>query len=221
MANKKIPEKDTFNLKLAHFMADDYLRMADRSIKAIPQRQKDEKTASICLAISSLAFAMEIYLKSILFSIDERTEGGHDLAKLWKRLPAPIKDWLSQNFVDNFDSENEKWTYIVFFSPHLRGLDIPTKIKMPDFTAYGIIKGHRDAFRMGRYAFERPPGRKLKTIIYNLNGLKILSWLIRELAHHSAKAVEEAKKSGEGEDLGAKISVTVKFPENIGPFPTL
>lgn len=80
---------------------------------------------------------------------------------------------------------------------------------------------HRDAFRMGRYAFERPPGRKLKTIIYNLNGLKILSWLIRELVDHSAKAVEEAKKSGEGKNSGGKVRVTVNFPENIGPFPTL
>jgi len=220
MTNKKITEKDTFNLKLAHLMADEYMRLADRSIKTASQQEKVERMASICLAISLLAFAMEIYMKSILYSVDNRTEGGHDLARLWKRLPSPLKHWLSDSFDKNFDSENETWRSFLLTSPQLRG-KATKKVKLPEFTAYGMIKGHRNAFREGRYAYERPPGQKLKNILYNLNGLKILSWLIRELALLTSETVEDVRKKNEMEKIDKKIEIEIKIPKSIRPFPSL
>lgn len=90
MAQKQKNGK-SFNLPRALYMADSYMRMADREISQLQSLGKSESqnmvTGSRCLVISSFAFSIEIYFKSILFCIDEVPRKGHNLVDLWNELP--------------------------------------------------------------------------------------------------------------------------------------
>jgi len=232
MVNKKkkksIPAGTTFNIELAHLMADEYMRMADRLIKAVPEQQKNGNNASIYIAISSLAFAIEVHFKSILFTCMKGPEDGHNLEELWNSLPKPIQNWLSEVFDENFDTENKKWGVIFSFSPpsaeliadpNFKGLYKVTKVQTPTNTALGMIQGHRIAFQQGRYAYERPPAPNLKRILYNLDGLQLLAWLTRAMAIQLYEDFKLARKTGKIKVSGYQRSVVLDFPENIEKFP--
>lgn len=236
MGRKKKPnkssEKKTFNIELAHLMADEYMRMADRLIKKVPTLEKIDKqenpesSASIYIAISSLAFAIEVHFKSLLYTLKKGTRDGHNLAMLWNSLPKDIQTWLSEVFDQNFDSESKKWAYIVSWSPphtpmkpgEKRAYNM-IKIKTPENSAFGMIKGHRNAFQQGRYAYESPPAPKLKAIMYNLDGLQLLAWLTRGLAIHLHKEFELARKTGKIKEKGDHLSLEFNLPKSIQKFP--
>lgn len=238
---RKKGQKKTFNIELAHLMADEYMRMADRAIKKMPKEGKTakrriidnqkglESSACIYIAISALAFAIEIHFKSILFTIKKGAQEGHDLEQLWKSLPKPIQTWISEVFDNNFDSETKKWAFILSFSPPSPNLfttnppkkvkATPSEIQIPNSTAFGMIKGHCIAFQQGRYAYERPPAPKLKHILYNLDGLQLLAWLTRALAIQTHKEFALARKTGKIKDLGDTMSVEINFPKSVEKFP--
>lgn len=212
-------------------MADEYMRLADRLIKKVPTNEKTDKqdhhqrSASIYVAISSLAFAIEVHLKSILYTNKKGTAEGHDLERLWNALPEPIQTWLSEVFDQNFDSENQKWNYNIIFSPLTskpRPIFIykPIKLQFPENTALGMIQGHRTSFQQGRYAYELPLVPKLKYIYYNLEGLQLLAWLTRALAIQVHNEFELAKKTNKIKDLGDHLSVTINFPRHVEKFPS-
>jgi hypothetical protein len=216
--------KEKFDLDSALYIADNYMRLADRAIKdyeIVKLKEENGTRGPVLVAISSLAFALEIYLKSILFCLDERTSKGHDLEKLWHQLDKNIKHWLTLNFENNYKPTGANWHIMLIFSPYLRGESKNVKINIPGKTAFDMIKGHRNAFSIGRYGYELPPPPKLKPVLHDVNGLQILSCLTRGLAYHLEKELTNAKKALIGKKRGGRIEHPYEFPTDyIDKFPS-
>jgi hypothetical protein len=190
------------------------MRMADREVNELfyslsGSEFKQRTTGSKCIVISSFAFSLEIYFKTILFCADEQARGGHNLENLWNELPDGIQTWLTTNFDNNYKSTGKDWSVMLLFSPNLRGTSKKATFTTPDTTAFGMIKGHRNAFSVGRYGYEEPESQKIKPILYNINGLQILSWLTRSLAYHVSKELEAAKEAQKGEIGHHTASITL------------
>lgn len=207
----------------ALYMADSYMKMADREVNELfyflsGSEFEGKTTGSKCLIISSFAFSLEIYFKSILFCVDEQTRIGHDLEILWDELPSGIQEWLTTNFDNNYKSSGKDWSVMILVSPNLRGKSKSAKIKTPGSTALDIIKGHRNAFSVGRYGYEQPAPPKIKPILYNIEGLQILAWLTRGLAYHVMKKLVSAKEAKKGE--GGHLTASINLPSGqIERFP--
>lgn len=216
MSNKKKSSQQPFNLELAFATADQYLITADHLKKKAPKKSQNEKKASDYVTISNLAFAIEIYLKAISYMMEGYTKGGHDLAALWKQLPKELRNYLSHNFEKLFDSENEQWTIDLAFGRVTSESKI-SSFKTHELSAEGIIKTHRLAFDIGRYAYEHPHGNETRSILYNINGLVTLSWLLRGTAHHFLKILIRESKEGK---LDGTREVNFDFPKTIIKFPS-
>jgi len=211
----------SYNQKLANLMADEYLKLADRSMKLISDQKDLEQTSSICIALTYFAFAIETYLKSILFSISGKSERGHDLTKLWDKLDVLPKTWISENFDHFFDSDNETWNTLMIPGLIEPGKEISLQYKTQKNTAKGMITEHKLAFITARYGYERPGINQIKKITYNLNGLRILSWLLREIAISTEQDFDKAIKKLKAKKKQDKLIVKGTLPKKIRPFPTL
>lgn len=128
-------------------------------------------------------------------------------------------NYLTENFDNNYKSNGKDWAFMVLFSPSLRGAAEQRNIKVPESSAFGIIKGHSLAFQVGRYGYELPPPPKLKPILYNIEGLQILSWITRALAYNTYEKLQEAKKANKGKE--GLHSAKIPFPSgSIEKFPS-
>jgi hypothetical protein len=198
-----------FNLPSGLYLADNYMRMADRATKDI-ERNDSGDSGPICLAISSFAFALEIYFKSIVFAGEEKALKGHDLMCLWDSLPDAVRGWLSENFDRNYRSTGKDWSALFLFSIGLRGTSDVSTLAIPGASARDMVYGHRLAFTVGRYGYELPPASQLKPILYNISGLQLLAWLSRVLAYHF---FEELRALSARDDQGGQPQrATIRLP---------
>lgn len=209
---------ERFNLEMAHYMVDEYLKMASYSHENVSQKKGVENSGSIALAISNYAFAIEILLKALIFTQKEAIFEGHDLAFLWNQQNQETKEWISKQFDLNFDKENETWSVLAIFAPQKAGWKQNLNFKTRENSAVGMIKSHKLAFEHGRYAYEQPSGGKIKGIQFNLNGLRLLATIIRGVSLHLY--IEKKIKGGSMSlNHGEKTTFKIKFPTSLSPLP--
>lgn len=219
MAHQEQSQTSRFDLTRGLYLADNYMRMADRAVRDVSALDKSEAAGDtsgpICLAISSFAFALEIYFKSIVFAGEERALRGHDLERLWNQLPDAARGWLSDNFDRNYESTGEDWSVLLLFDAFRLDPSARARDQTPGASARDVVYGHRQAFTVGRYGYELPPPSKLKPILFNIPGLQVLSWLTRALAYHFAeqRQILSQTKGGSVE----RHTVTFRLPG--GPIP--
>jgi len=89
-----------------------------------------------------LAFAVELLLKTLHQQAFNKREHGHDLWKLYNRLPLPIKNALLAEFVDGASEFDQA------VDAHHAFMGVPPP-GMED-----LIRGGKDAFALLRYAYE-------------------------------------------------------------------
>jgi hypothetical protein len=209
----------SLNLASALYVADNYMRMADRAVKDLSSvgsaGSGQDKLGPVCLAISSFAFALEIYFKTIIFVVEGRAVQGHDLEHLWKKLPHATSKWIEINFDRNHASTGKDWNVLLMRSPYAT-TNSEARVVVPGASARDIVYGHRSAFTFGRYGYEEPP--TLKGVPHNIPGLQLLCWLVRALACHLVSELRVAsatKKEGGGEH-GVSLSLpsgpVTRFP---------
>lgn len=71
-----------------------------------------------------------------------------------------------------------------------------------------MIEGHRLAFKVARYGYELSSALKLKHILYNIEGLQILSLFTRALAYNTFEKLQEAKEAKKGEKGPHSVKIT-------------
>lgn len=211
---RRVNKKYRFREKSALFIADSYKRSGDRAYSRLQHLTdtefKTEYNSAVYVIISSFAFSIEVYLKTIVFCLNETPLTGHDLAKLWNQLPKSVQNWLNNNFKRNFQSTGKDWKIHIIFDELPPDQIVENRVKVPDGTAHGMIKGHRDAFQVGRYAFELPEKYKTKPVIYCLPGINLLSQLTRGLAYHIFTERQKLINTSTGESQG-----TISFPNSV------
>ena len=200
MARQKQPKGVKFDLSTALYTADSYMIMADRAVSELRILKTSDlsgnEISSAYLAISSFAFSLEIYLKSVTFALDERCIHGHDLELIWGKLEPSIREWLDDGFKYNYESDGKDWSAALSWNP-FSGASPRGTFQTPNSSAAGIIEGHRRAFEIGRYGYEIPPPPDVKIVMHNIPGLQLLCWLARKLAYHCVekrRAAMEAVK---------------------------
>jgi hypothetical protein len=105
-------------------------------------RQSEGPPRRIFAEGAVLAFAVELMLKTLHQQAFNKKEHGHEIWKLYRKLPIPIKDALKTEFVDgasNFDRA---------IDAHYISMGV-TPPGMED-----LLKGGNDAFALLRYAYE-------------------------------------------------------------------
>jgi hypothetical protein len=176
MSRGKRPKGASFDLNIALYMADNYMRTADRAVKELPPEGVSERQTTsagpLYLAISSLSFSLEIYFKAIVFAAQERTLEGHDLERLWGALPEAAQTWLSQNFDRNYVPTGRDWSIHLRWSPFLTGTSHEADVRTPGLSALDMVKGHCLVFTVARYGYELPAASRLDLILYNVPGLQ-------------------------------------------------
>lgn len=200
-----------FNLQGALYTADSYMRLAHQATNDLSKQDDSSKRCGpILLAISSLAFALEVYFKAIIYSTKQKIAVGHDLDELWNELPEVVREWLTKNFEDNYKSKGENWGTILMRAPSSSDSNI-IKAESPGFTAPDIIKGHRLAFTIARYGYELTP--ELRAVSYNIDGLRLLSWLTRRMAIDVTEARISLEKSSK--DKSGTRSISIPQPSGV------
>lgn len=214
MTQNKQSQTPRFNLTCGLYLADSYMRIADRANSDVSALDSNaapvDRSGPVCLAISSFAFALEIYFKSIVFALEERALKGHDLERLWDRLPDVVRGWLGDNFESNYKSTGKDWSVLLLFGSFRAGPSAQTRVKTPGASARDVIYGHRHAFAVGRYGYELPPPSKLKPILHNIGGLQLLSWLTRALAYHVAEKRRSLSETNKGS--GERHTISFRLP---------
>ena len=216
MAYKKPNETHSLNLPVGLYLADNYMQMADRAIKNLAAGEAPEG-GPVFLAISSFAFAVEVYFKSIVFVAEKKTLQGHHLERLWDKLPEVARTWLSVNFDANYKSTGKDWGVILVFGPFSAGVSEQASIRTPNACARDMVYGHRRAFEVGRYGHELPAPRKVKPILHNIRGLQLFSWLTRALAYQYSEQREILSKVPD-QPTGRR-NVTFPLPTSVSPYP--
>jgi hypothetical protein len=194
--------------RTALFIADSYWRSGNRAyqreIELKNSELKPEHSGAVYMTLSSYAFALEAYMKLMIYCFSEKTKSGHDLAKLWKQLPKAARNWLDKNFEKNYKSKGGDWAASVKFGDLSKDEESNIKFSTQTNTAHGMIKAHKNAFEDGRYGFEFK--KKSKVIVYCLPGINMLTYLTRGLAHHvfnERQKFVESKKGLIGKHIGS------------------
>jgi HEPN domain-containing protein len=194
------------NVSTALYIADSYFLAAVRAgldHRREKAESKQDYSGATCIAISSHAFAIEVYIKALIFLVDSKVYGSHDLRFLWKNLPLVIREWVSEAFEKNISEDNKEWSVSMFSNIKTTGVVFSESFTTGKNSAYGIITSHRLAYQIGRYAYEMPPPDELKCIPHNIPGLELVSGLLRLLAHHITNGIKNGEK--EIKDCGSQI----------------
>lgn len=219
MAKPRKAKPDALRLPTALYLADSYMRMADRAIKDLDDTRRSpevsDESGPTYLAISSFAFAVEIHLKLAIFIATHKVAGGHDLEELWNVLPKDVETWISENFERNYASTGEDWSVLVDASPATPGTGPQSRVDIPGASARDLIVGHRRAFEVGRYGYELPGQQKLKLVAHNIHGLQLLCWLTRALAYHLAEAMLDFGAAVGSTTSDGKRTKTVRLPGGV------
>lgn len=223
---KKKKKVSDLSVATALYTADSYfvaaVRAALDSKEPQPKDPPQQFDGPSCVAISSHAFAIEVYIKTLIYLVDGRVVENHDLMFLWHKLPSAIREWISSAFEENLDEQSKYWTVSAFVNPNLSGSTGPVKVATGENSAEGIIKSHRLAFLVGRYAYELPSASEMKLIAHNVPALERVSALLRALAYHVKNRVEseQAVFRKEGAGPGEKRVINIDFPSGrLEPYP--
>jgi hypothetical protein len=231
MARKKKIKEIEFHLDVALYTADGYMRMADRAVEELGMLDvfkrsglEGDKRGPVCLAISSMAFALEIYFKSIAYIQDQKTLGGHDLVEIWKDISKQAREVIRNKFDANYSSSGTDWSILVAWNHH-NGISNPARIRTLGATADDIIDGHRYAFAVERYGYEVPKPPAVKAMVYNVEGLQLICLITRELAILLAEAqrtlIEDHYSGAKAtKDSSDRYTLSVKLPAD-GPIKKL
>lgn len=195
------------------YIADSYLVAAIRAgldYRKDMEKPKKQYSGAACVAISSHAFAIEVYIKSLLYLIESRVYDNHDLMFLWNKLPVDVREWISATFEYNLGEDKREWTISIFANPKLAGESHVTSVKTGENSAEGIIKSHRLAFQIGRYAYELPASKDIKLIPHNIPALELVSGLFRSLAHYINNRMEAAASKIRVEGRGSERRRTLE-----------
>ncbi len=200
----------------ALYMADSYLALADRALQDYAKRRFGELDGDtrgpVYIAVSSMVFALEVYLKTIIFTLSDRTIRGHDLESIWLALPKQIRADVEYKHAANYQCKAGDWIPLHVISSRLRGESKIRKVYIPHGTALDIIRGHSTAYEAGRYGYEylKPPN--FKTFLRNIPGLQVLCWICREYTEVLWTARVDAIR-GLGTQ-GGKWSVRLHLPKS-------
>lgn len=206
------------HVPMALYTADSYFVAAVRarydSQEKMVRGKLERFSGQSCVAISSHAFAIEVYIKVLIYLVEGLVFDSHDLMYLWHKLPADLRAWISENFENNLDDESKKWANSLFIDPRLIGTSKVVKARTGENTAKGVLKSHKLAFQIGRYAYELPSENGLKAIPHNVPALELVSALLRGLTYHLHNKRDEAMQSSKSRFIpaGTKQSLNVELP---------
>lgn len=112
-------------------------------------------------AVVNLAFALELYIKDLHFALKDKAPYGHNILKLFEKLPEPVRQEISDH---NSISQNSFNTRGNMFSPQYFSSTYRPYERFVD-----QIKEISEGFEDWRYSHERsyPDSKKGASLQYN------------------------------------------------------
>ena len=177
-----------FVTEQAMFTADAYMRMAEDVRRRGAENPewvtvKPVLTNGAPVSVSSLCFAIELYLKVLIWlTRNKHAEWGHDLGILFSSVPMEWSSAMSTRFEDEFKLFDQTWeTALTYGGGDASGKWSKWKrFRTGDNTMIGMMDAHARGFEHGRYFFELKDVNDSDQMPFHYEGLKLAAEIFRD-----------------------------------------
>jgi hypothetical protein len=135
-------------------LAEGFYQVGYQLAKFIHKEQSYNGFVGLAPAVVNFNLAAELYIKSIFAIQFKRRILGHKLFKLYRELPANVKNQLERNY-DEFKKTRKKelTSFRITMTPAHINTDGPKEPKVYDSISE-LLLNHQDAFENWRYLHE-------------------------------------------------------------------
>jgi hypothetical protein len=154
-------------------------RAAEALEEAIPEAPERDVVGLVLASSMNAGFALELGLKLFFMTFYKQAAHGHDLMKLFQKLPEQIRGDIVESYAASFAASGQPpvklYGYKISKEPPKR----PAGISGKDFSsAIGLLDEASDAFVVARYFFERVGAGDWAVISHPLHYMLLVSGVL-------------------------------------------